>query len=120
VAKIPWLGSYFMGFISYLNYDGKFINLSTWSRARIEKLSYVERKLFVRVSSRKYLLDISAENKQAGQLKAPRLGSMTRMIKETVDATLELKLQDRSGNVLFEDQGTRAGMEIIDKILEHF
>ncbi|TFG90095.1 MAG: hypothetical protein E4H16_02460 [Candidatus Atribacteria bacterium] len=30
VAKIPWLGSYFIGFISFLSLEGRFINLSTW------------------------------------------------------------------------------------------
>lgn len=120
VAKIPWLGSYFIGFISYLQYDGKFINLSTWSKARIEKMIYQDRVLHVRISSKKYLLDVTAVNNQAGQLKAPELGSMTRMIKETMDATLEVKLQDRSGKTLFQDQGTRAGMELIEAILDYF
>jgi hypothetical protein len=42
------------------------------------------------------------------------------MIKETVDASLELKLSDRSGNTLFQDRGSRAGMELIEKILSYF
>ena len=120
VAKIPWLGSYFIGFISYLNYDGKFINFSTWSRARMEKMVYRDKTLHVRISNARYLLEFSAVNNDAGQLKAPELGSMTRMIKETVDASLELRLLDREGNMLFQDQGTRAGMELIEKILEYF
>ncbi|MCW8801840.1 MAG: tocopherol cyclase family protein [Candidatus Bathyarchaeota archaeon] len=120
VAKIPWLGSYFIGFISYLKLEGRFINFSTWSKARIEKLEYLNSKLSIRISNKKYLLEIEAVNNQAGQLKAPVLGNMTRIIKETVDATLELKLSDHSGNILFEDQGSRAGMELIEKILEYF
>lgn len=120
VAKIPWLGSYFIGFISYLNYQGRFINFSTWSRAHIEKLVYKDKTLQVRVSNAKYVLEFSALNKHAGQLKAPELGSMTRMIKETVDADLELTLRDRKGKILLKDRGTRAGMELIEKILEYF
>lgn len=120
VAKIPWLGSYFIGFISYLDYDGNFINLSTWSRARIEKLAYRDNTLLVRVSNKKYVLDFSAKNNQAGQLQAPELGSMTRIIKETVDASIEITLKDHRGNLIFQDQGTRAGMEIIEKILDYF
>ena len=120
VAKIPWLGSYFIGFISYLKLEDRFINLSTWSNARIEKLSYSGKVLQVRLSNKKYRLEIEALNKQAGLLKAPELGSMTRIIKESVDATVELKLSDPSGNILFHDKGSRAGMELIDKILEYF
>ncbi len=120
VAKIPWLGSYFIGFISYLKLEDRFINFSTWSNARIEKLSYSGKVLHVRLSNKKYRLEIEALNKQAGLLKAPELGSMTRIIKESVDATIELKLSDLSGNILFHDTGSRAGMELIDKILEYF
>lgn len=120
VAKIPWLGSYFIGFISYLRLEDRMINFSTWSRASIEKLVYKDNKLTLRLSNKKYLLEIEALNNQAGQLKAPVKGSMDRIIKETVDASVDLRLSDRSGQVLFQDKGTRAGMELIDKILEYF
>lgn len=120
VAKIPWLGSYFIGFISFLKIDGKFINLSTWSKARIEKLDYHDNKLKIRITNNKYILEVEALNNQAGALKAPILGSMTRIIKETVDASIELKLSDYSGKTLFQDKGTRAGMELIEQILNYF
>jgi len=120
VAKIPWLGTYFIGFISYLRLEDRMINLSTWSGASIEKLVYKDNKLTLRLSNKKYLLEIEALNNQAGQLKAPVKGSMDRIIKETVDASVDLRLSDRSGHVLFHDKGTRAGMELIDKILEYF
>ena len=120
VAKIPWLGSYFIGFISFLKLEDRLINLSTWSNARIEKLEYSGNVLHVRISNKKYRLEIEALNNQAGLLKAPELGSMTRIIKESVDASMELKLSDLSGNTLFHDKGSRAGMELIEKILEYF
>lgn len=120
VAKIPWLGSFFIGFISFLNLEEKFLNFSTWSKARIDKLEYIDHTLNLRISNKKYHLDIEAVNNEAGHLKAPVKGSMTRMIKETVDASLDLKLSDHRGKVLFHDQGTRAGMEIIEKVLEYF
>ncbi len=120
VAKIPWLGSYFIGFISFLNIEGKFINLSTWSKAHIEKLAYANNNIKIKITNKKYILEVEALNHQAGPLKAPVLGSMTRIIKETVDATLFLKLSDHAGNTLFHDKGTRAGMELIEKILIYF
>lgn len=120
VAKIPWLGSFFIGFISYLHLEERTINFSTWSKAHIEMLEYRDSKLTLRLRNKNYFLEIDAVNNQAGQLKAPVKGSMTRIIKETVDASLELRLSDRSGHVLFHDQGTRAGMEMIEKILSYF
>ena len=37
-------------------------------------------------------------------------------IKESVDASIELKLSELSGNTLIHDKGSRAGMELIEKI----
>jgi tocopherol cyclase len=120
VAKIPWLGSYFIGFISYLKMENRFINFSTWSKASIEKLEYSDKTLLIKIVNKEYILEIEALNHQAGPLKAPVLGSMSRIIKETVDATVYLKLSNRSGKILFKDQGKRAGMELIEKILSYF
>ena len=55
-----------------------------------------------------------------GNLRAPVRGSMTRIIKETVDAGVEIRLMDNKGITLFEDKGTRGGMELIDKMLDYF
>jgi hypothetical protein len=120
VAKIPWLGSYFIGFISFLKLEDRFINLSTWSKAKIEKLAYVNNRLDIRIVNKEYRLEIEALNNQAGPLKAPKLGSMQRIIKETVDAGISLSLTDQAGNIVFQDQGKRAGMELIEKILTYF
>jgi tocopherol cyclase len=120
VAKIPWLGSFFIGFISYLNLEDRLFNFSTWSRARIEKVEYQDTHLFVLVKNREYQLEIHARNSRAGKLKAPVHGSMKRIIKETVDASMEIILRNSSGKILFRDRGDRAGMELVDPILDYF
>lgn len=120
VAKIPWLGSYFIGFISYLSFDSHFYNFSTWSKAEIELLEYRDNILSIIVTNKKYKLFIKAVNNMPGDLKAPVRGSMSRIIKETVDAGIEIRLMDRAGNIVFTDEGTRGGMELIDKMLEYF
>ncbi|MDT8400476.1 MAG: tocopherol cyclase family protein [Bacteroidales bacterium] len=120
VAKIPWLGSFFIGFISYLSFGEHFYNFSTWSKAKIESLQYRDNILNFILANNKYKLYVKAVNNMPGDLKAPVLGSMTRIIKETVDARIEIRLIDRSGNTLFEDEGIRGGMELIDSMLDYF
>jgi tocopherol cyclase len=120
VAKIPWLGSYFIGFISYLKTDTGFYNFSTWSKASIKSITYKDNKLEMMFGNKRHHLSVKAVNNLPGKLKAPVRGSMSRMIKETVDASIQLELRDRSGKVLFSETGTRAGLEIIDEMLEHF
>ena len=120
VAKIPWLGSYFIGFISYLKVENELYNFSTWSKANIESLKYKGNNLEILLTNKNHTLKVKASNNLPGNLKAPVRGSMSRIIKETVDASIQLELMDKSGIALFNDQGTRAGMEIIDKMLGYF
>lgn len=120
VAKIPWLGSYFIGFISYLSFGDSFFNFSTWSKASIKTLNYNNNTINIVLANRNHKLIIKAVNNKPGNLKAPVKGSMSRTIKETVDADIELWLTDRYDKQLFHDSGKRGGMELIDKILTYF
>ncbi len=120
VAKIPWMGSFFIGFISYLSYGDHFYNFSTWSKAIIESLEYSDNILSIKIINKKYALHIRAVNNRPGSLRAPVMGSMTRLIKESVDAEIQISLHDRTGQVLFEDEGIRGGMELMGKILDYF
>jgi len=114
VAKIPWLGSYFIGFISYLRFEERFFNFSTWSKAQIERLEYIDDRLEIIISNKNYRLEVKAVNKMPGDLRAPVKGSMTRLIKESVDAAIDIKITGKAGNTIFRDEGNRAGMEITD------
>jgi tocopherol cyclase len=120
VAKIPWMGSFFIGFISYLRFGDQFYNFSTWSKAAIEALEYRDNVLNITIVNRNYRMVIKAVNNMPGSLRAPVMGSMTRIIKETVDASIELRLENNTGNIIFKDMGIRGGMELIDKMLDYF
>jgi len=41
---------------------------------------------------------------------------MTRRIKESIDSEVYVKLYDREKNLLFEDSGKRAGLEMVEDI----
>ena len=120
VAKIPWMGNYFIGFISYLVFRDSLYNFSTWSKAKIELLEYSDNILNISLLNKTHRLSIQAVNNRPGELKAPVLGSMTRIIKETVDARVRLKLTDLDGNNIYEDEGERGGLELIDSMLDYF
>jgi len=53
-------------------------------------------------------------------LKAPVIGEMNRIIKESVDSEIEISLFDKKGELIFNSTGNRAGLEIIEKILSYF
>jgi hypothetical protein len=120
VAKIPWLGSFFIGHICFLYLDGKFYLFATYNNSKITKLSFSGKTLQIELQNKKYTLKVKAIQQNSGQLKAPVTGEMNRIIKESIDSEIELELSGVNGQVIFSGQGKHAGMELIEKILTYF
>jgi tocopherol cyclase len=120
VAKIPWLGKFFMGFICFLYVDGKFYRFSTYNNSKIATIHYESNVLTIQIESKHNVLKVVATHQKSGELKAPSMGNMSRRIKESIDSTVHVQLFDRSKGLIYEDNGVRAGLEIIEKIFEYF
>ena len=119
IAKIPWLGSFFVGFIAFLYVHGRFHIFATYNRSLISRLEYDRKALSMELRNSDHILDIKVITRGSGVLRAPVEGKMSRRIKESIDSEVFVRLRDRSGNVLFEDRGKRAGLEVIEKIFEY-
>lgn len=119
VAKIPWRGRFFVGFIAFIYYAGKFHLFSTYNGSRIKEIRRNGSSVFIVLKNSKNILKINAASRKAGELKAPVLGKMTRMIKEGNDTTLSVALYDLNDKVLYTDTSKRGGMEVIEKIFEY-
>ncbi|MCF8235911.1 MAG: tocopherol cyclase family protein [Bacteroidales bacterium] len=120
VAKIPWLGSFFMGLICLLYYQGKYYLFATYNRSEVKKLEYGNNRLLVELTGKNHKLEIQVVQNRSGDLKAPSRGEMSRIIKESIDSNVEIILSDQEGKILYQDHGTRAGMEIIEKVLKYY
>jgi tocopherol cyclase len=120
VAKIPWLGSFFIGHICFLYLKGKFYLFATYNHSKITSLTFVDQLLNIELKRKGLILKVQAYQKKAGHLKAPVTGEMNRIIKESIDSEIEIALSEKNGKQLFNSKGTRAGLEIIEKILTYF
>jgi len=120
VAKIPWLGHFFMGFIAFVYVDGKYHLFATYNNSKIESISFVDRILRIVLVNRKYRLEITAVQGEGGNLKAPVSGTMSRMIKESVNSTVAFSLSGAGGETIHADEGRSAGLEIMEKIFGYF
>lgn len=118
VARIPWLGRFFVGFICFLYCEGKFHLFSTYNRSKISSLTRGGDTLSVTLENARSHLDIEATKSRFGELKAPSSGEMSRRIKESIDSEVRARLTGGDGKVMFEGSGTRAGLEIVEKIFE--
>ena len=119
IAKIPWIRNFFIGFICFLYYDNKFYTFSTYNGSKVKKAGRDRDSIMITVENKKYTLQISAIRKGDGELKAPSMGEMSRKIKESINSEVSLRLIDSNGNLIFNDTGHSAGVEIIDKIFEY-
>lgn len=120
IAKIPWLGHHFMGFICFVYINGVFYKFATYNGAKIKFLNFSESVLLVSLVSRKYKLVIKAKRIGGGNLKAPETGNMSRIIKESVNSEVEFELFRNNGGLIQRGEGQAAGLEIIESIFEYF
>jgi hypothetical protein len=118
IAKIPWLGSFFTGFLGFLYFNGTFYPFSTYQKSEITALGLADEKLTISFKSKKHKLTVIATLKNSGILLAPKLGEMSRRIKESIDSELEVVLTDHKGTEIYHDKALRAGLEVIEGIFE--
>ena len=119
VAKIPWMGKFFMGFISFLYHNKQFYLFSTYNGSIIKSVKKKEDIIEITVENKKYKLNIITRRKTSSDLAAPSMGEMTRKIKESINSEVSTKLLKSNGRTIFEDTGYSAGLEITDKIFNY-
>ncbi len=120
VAKIPWLGNFFIGHICFLYLDGIFYLFATYNNSKIANLKFADKKLEFKLTNKNHYLKVTATQKQSGNLKAPVTGEMNRIIKESINSEVHIELFRNSGELIGQLKGERAGLEVIEEILEYF
>jgi hypothetical protein len=141
VAKIPWFGSSFRGFLCLFSHNGVNHIFTTYNGSKIVDLSVTDEKVLCRISRGKKAirgamvcgikvdgwesdgesLEISVTKSQGakvggvkaheGILRAPVAGLLSRRIAEAVDARLAVRYF-RPGDAIYETASPLAGLEI--------
>jgi len=119
VAKIPWMGSSFIGFIAGVWLHDRLIQFTTYNGSHLIK-SYADRNVVKLVmENRKYRLEILAHRETSTQLASPILGIMDGRIEESMTSLIDVQLYDKkSQNIILLDTGRNAGLEVAGKINE--
>lgn len=120
LAKIPWLGRYFMGLISFIRIKDKTYRFATYTKAKVLELNYINNSLKVILADRKYKLELNARHSNVGILKAPKNGLMQREVLESITAVVNVRLSDKEDNTIYEGIGTNTGLEIESGIFKYY
>jgi tocopherol cyclase len=120
LAKIPWLGKFFWGFIAFVRIGDRMYDFATYSKARITALEYHGSRLRVTMRDARYTLELDAVQAPGGILKAPKNGMMARDILESIDAEVTVRLASNQGQLIYEGQGSHTGLEVVSDIAAYF
>jgi tocopherol cyclase len=113
VAIIPWRGSAFRGFIVGLWLDGRLYRFATYTGARLQNLQIYDDHVDWILQDRRYRLHLVARRVQGGLLRGPTRLDMGKRVVETLNATVELRLETLQGAAIFEAVGAHAGLEVM-------
>lgn len=113
VAIIPWLGNAFRGFIVGFWLDGTLHRFATYSGARIESLQIYDDHVDWVLRNRQSRLFLKARRVQGGLLRGPTRLDMGQRVLETLNATVQVRLETLEGALLFEGIGAHTGLEVM-------
>ncbi len=117
VAKIPWMGTSFVGFIAGVWLKDRLIEFTTYNFTRLRKSFADKNKVEIVMENGKHRLEILAHREAATALASPISGFMDGRIEESMTAKIEVKLTDKKNKiVLLEDTGRNAGLEVAGKV----
>jgi tocopherol cyclase len=121
VARIPWLGSSFVGFIAGVWLHDRLFQFTTYNSTRLRKSFADLNKVELVLENKNYRLEILAHREVATELASPISGFMQGRIEESMTAKVEVVLTNlKSNRILLHDTGHNAGLEVAGKVEEVF
>lgn len=113
VAKIPWLGSSFTGFLATFLFEGELFIFTTWAGAQVQTTFDEEQgTVTLHFSSLKAQLIVTGHPAPGGDLASPVTGqAMTGKINMSLLAELEVEFW-RNEQVVYAGRATWSGLEV--------
>ncbi|MFN0276527.1 MAG: tocopherol cyclase family protein [Chitinophagales bacterium] len=119
VAKIPWIGTSFVGFICAFLQDGKIQKFATYTGAKLKHIEIEKNHVSVTLEDKKFILNVYATRPPGAELVSPILGLMDGRVHESMVSEITVQLREKqSGKTIFEDVGKHAGIEVAGNINE--
>lgn len=119
VAKIPWMGKSFVGFIAGVWLRDRLIRFTTYNGTRLIRSFADKDKVEITFENKKYKLEIIAHREAVTKLASPVSGFMDGRIEESMTSPVDVVLYDKKNkSTLLSDTGRNAGLEVAGKIDE--
>ena len=113
IAKIPWIGYWFRGFIIGLLINGTLYRFTTYTGAKLNYLKILENRASFQVEDKKFILTAEATRKDTAIIYGPYNNEMVPKVTESLNSEIFVRLNDKKNNTaLFEGRGLHAGLDI--------
>ena len=120
VAKIPWRGNFFVGFLAFIHLRGKTEIFATYNRSKILYLGKnISGKSEIHIAKGGKKLKLVISGKESVALKAPVAGNMVSRIKESLDSEVYIEYTEKN-KLLFSGTGIKCGFEETEGIYKYF
>ncbi len=116
VAHIPWLGSYFIGYIVGFLWNGKLHRFATYTGAKM-KAALTSKEVHLSFKDSRYRLEITGKQAPGAKLVSPITGEMTGKVNESMQGVLHIRFFENE-KLIFEGTGKNAGLEIAGEVDE--
>jgi len=119
VAKIPWIGKSFVGFIVGIWLNDRLFKFTTYNHSVLRKSYADESKVELCIENSNYRIDLLAHRDKVSELASPIKGLMDGRIEESMTSHIEMNLFDRKlQRTIISDIGRNAGLEVAGNIKE--
>ena len=120
VAKIPWRGNFFVGFIAFIHLRGKTEIFATYNRSKILFLGKnISGKSEIQIAKGGKKLKVVITGRDNVALKAPIVGNMINRIKESINSEVYIEYTEKD-KPIFSGTGVKSGFEETDGIYKYF
>ena len=114
VARIPWMGSSFVGSIAGVYHQGVLHRFATYTGARIRRVETADNYALVTIADHRFEVEFELHGAEAMSLRAPVHGAMEGKAAESLGGSMHVALRHRAGEVLLSDTGWCAGIEVMN------
>mgnify|MGYP002630848345 FL=1 len=119
VARIPWLGGSFVGFIAGLLIEDRLIQFTTYNFSKLVRSHADKLQVQLAMENSQYRLDIFVQRDTKTVLAAPISGFMNGRIEESMTSRIEVRLIDRRNKkIIFHDTGRNGALEVAGNLEE--
>lgn len=127
VARIPWFGSHFRGFLGFLDLGTEILTFSTYTGAKLKIENIDDKSVTIIIEGRRSgwnhslkkgsHIRLKASRTAVGLLLAPEIGLMERRIGESIDGKIYIEYF-REGKIRYRGSTSNSGLEVVGDLSE--